>query len=207
MAIDFEQLQDSPHLLDILVQMEDVLDSMDVYVFKNWLKGEVAEGPQVRRYWLDMTLRYPYDEMPDPRAALRLLKHGVRVDFEKARVGDDDEAKPLDKNDPAANPQTANELAVEGQEEEDTSNMVWLVRVSIPRRLVAQMNDAQHDFYDEEVDIDQVEDAKDDGLDDESSYHSDENDIDGGGDPMADPNQAPGGAPPQQPGQQPGGPQ
>lgn len=174
MAIDFELLQDSPHLLDLLVQMEDVLDSMDVYVFKNWLKGEVAEGPVVRRYWLDMTLRYAYDEMPDPRGALRLLKHGVRVDFSKAQIDGDDEPKPVTES--------------EDEVDEDTSNMVWLVRVSIPRRLVVQMNDAQHDFYDDEVDIDQVEDAKDDGLDDESSYHSDENDVDGtGADPMDDP--------------------
>jgi hypothetical protein len=188
MAIDFELLQDSPHLLDILVQMEDVLDSMDVYVFKNWLKGEVAEGPVVRRYWLDMTLRYKADEMPDPRADLRLLKHGVRVDFEKAKY---------DANDGQI---AESEEADVGEGEEDNSNAVWLVRISIPRRLVVQMNDAQHDFYDEEVDIDQVEDAKDDGLDDESAYKDDENDIDGtGADPMdtpaEDPNQPQPGAP------------
>jgi hypothetical protein len=183
MAIDFELLQDSPHLLDILVQMEDVLDSMDVYVFKNWLKGEIAEGPVVRRYWLDMTLRYPYDEMPDPRAALRLLKHGVRIDFQKARVSDgDDKPKPVNES--------------EDEDSEDTSDMVWLVRVSIPRRLVVQMNDAQHDFYDDEVDIDQVEDAKDDGLDDESAYQSDENDVDGtGADPADNPEAEQPGAP------------
>lgn len=189
MAIDFELLQDSPYLLDILVQMEDVLDSMDVYVFKNWLKGEVAEGPIVRRYWLDMTLRYNYDEMPDPRAALRLLKHGVRVDFSKGRLEDGKEDA------------SAIENPDEVDEENDTDNLVWLVRISIPRRLVVQMNNAQHDFYDEEVDIEQVEDAKDDGIDDESSYHSDENDVGpGGGDPMADPDVPPAGAPPQQPG-------
>lgn len=175
MAIDFELLQDSPYILDMLVQMEDVLDSMDIYVFSNWLKGEVAEGPIVRRYWLDMTLRYKYDEMPDPRAALRLLKHGVRVDFSKAKFDNDsDDAKPVENPD-----------AVD--DENDTSNLVWLVRISIPRRLVVQMNNAQHDFYDEEIDVEQVEDAQDDGIDDESSYHSDENDIGpDGGDPMSE---------------------
>lgn len=155
MAIDFELLQDSPHLLDILVQMEDVLDSMDLYVFKNWIRGQVAEGPIVRRYWLSMTLKYAYDEMPDPRGALRLLKHGVRVDFEEAKY-DDKKAKNNDV--------------------ENDDNKVWLVHVSIPRRLVVQMNDASHDFYDDEVDIDQVEDAKDAGLGDETAYQSEDND-------------------------------
>lgn len=151
MAIDFELLQDSPYLLDILVQMEDVLDSMDVYVFKNWLKGEVAEGPIVRRYWLDMTLRYKQDEMPDPRAALRLLKHGVRVDFSKAPIEQPDK-----------------------ESDQESDEYAWLIRVSIPRRLVVQMNSAQHDFYDDEVDIDNVEDAKDAGIDNESSLYADD---------------------------------
>ncbi len=154
--IDLELLQDSPHLLDILLQMEDVLDSMDVYVFKNWLKGEVVEGPIVRRYWLDMTLRYNFHDMPDPRAGLRLLKHDIRVDFEKARYESSKSA--VDESD--------------GDDEVDEDDLVWLVRVSIPRRLVVQVNSAQHDFYDDEVDVEQVEDAKDDGMDDEESGYT-----------------------------------
>jgi hypothetical protein len=165
MTIDIEELQESPNLLDILIQMEDVLDSMDLYVFKNWLKGEVVEGPGIRRYWLDMTLRYKHAEMPDPRGGLRLLKHGIRVDFEKARYENEKEAAGAPIKDDA-----------------DDKDMVWLVRISLPRRLVVQMNAATHDFYDEEVDIEHVEDAQDSGMDDESAYHEDEQDG-GGGDP------------------------
>jgi hypothetical protein len=84
-----------------------------------------------------------------------------------------------------------------GKPKED--DRVWLVRVSIPRRLVVQMATSQHDFYDDDVDIDQVEDAKDDGLDSESSYHTDEQAVPGT-DPMA---AQPGGAAP--PGGPPGG--
>lgn len=202
MAIDLEKLQESPHLLDILLQMEDVLDTMDIYVFKNWLKGEVVEGPFVRRYWLNMTLLYKYDEMPDPRAALRLLKHGVRVDFEEARYEDLEKEKAQIAEEADTNGfMTANEKSNEKKAEEDDAdnkNKVWLVQISIPRRLVVQMAAAQHDFYDEEVDIDQVEDAKDDGMDDESGYREDEQ---SGVDPSMDPNAAPGG-----PGAAPGGP-
>lgn len=191
MAIDLEKLQESPNLLDILIQMEDVLDTMDVYVFKNWLKGEVVEGPIVRRYWLDMTLRYPFRNpdgssgMPDPRAALRLLKHNVRVDYQKARY----------------ETEKFGEGVIEEVDENETGDdLVWLLKVSIPRRLVVQMNAASHDFYDDEVDIDQVEDAQDSGMDNETGYHTDEQ----GGDDMAGgdmgmgepPGGAPGGPPP-----------
>lgn len=173
MAIDLEQLQDSPHLLDILIQMEDVLDSMDVYVFKNWLKGEVVEGPIVRRYWVDMTLRYDYHDMPDPKAGLRLLKHEVRVDFEKGEYE-------ADKADRVASSNAGDPLPGQIDEEKDeNANKVWLVRISIPRHLIDQISDNQHDFYDEEIDADDVEEAKDGGMDDEESGYTDE-------DPMAD---------------------
>lgn len=165
MAIDLEKIHESPNLLDTLIQMEDILDSMDVYVFKNWLNGEVIEGPIVKRYWLNMTLLYPYKPdqkdkgMPDPKAALRLLKHDVRVDYKRARFANDSE-------DPI-------EIQEDAENSED-ENVVWLVTISFPRRLVVQMAAAQHDFYDDEVDIDQVEDGKDSGLDDESAYFGDE---------------------------------
>lgn len=206
--VDIEKLEDSPHLLDILIQMEDVLDSLDCYVFKNWIDGEIVEGPKVRRYWLDMTLKFDYRKMPDPKAALRLLKHGVRVDYEKVHVDDKgEEVAGQDKETHSAlslkhalsKATTKNEDAAEEDEdsEEDTKNLVWLVRVSIPRRLVTDINAGQLDFYDEEVDVDDVEDAQDSGLNDESGYTDPSQGGDpmgGAGDPMADPMNTPSGA-------------
>lgn len=160
MSIDIDLLKDSPHLLDSLLQIEDVLDTLDIYVFRNWLDGEIVEGPVLRRYWIDVTLRYPYLKMPDPRAALRLLKHGVRVDFSKARyeAGNDDPVNVGDDDD------------------EDDKNLVWLVKVSVPRRLIVDINAAQLDFYDDEIDVDDVQDAQDSGLSDESGYVDTEED-------------------------------
>lgn len=171
MNIDLEKLRESPNLLDILIQMEDVLDQMDVYVFDNWLKGEVVEGPVVRRYWLDMTLLYPYKEMPDPQGALRLLKHGVRVDYEKAKRSDKNKLEPMKGADSDNDKEPS---------KKEAESMFWLVKVSVPRRLVVQIGTAQNDFYDDEVDVDDVEEAKDSGMNDESAYVSgDENAIGG----------------------------
>jgi hypothetical protein len=173
MPIDLEKIQESPHLLDILLQMEDVLDSLDVYVFKNWYLGEIAEGPVVHRYWLDFTLKYPYDKMPDPKAALRLLKHGIRVDFWKAKLKNDEF---VDAEDAEVQQEDGKQEvgAIPKKEEDPVKDTVWLVRISIPRRLVAQMSSEEMDFYDDEVDVDDVEDAKDTGIDDESAYTSGE---------------------------------
>jgi len=182
-ALDLQKIQDSPHLLDILLQMEDVLDSLDVYVFKNWYLGEIAEGPTVRRYWLDFTLKYPYDKMPDPKAALRLLKHGIRVDFWKAKI-EDGEFKDADEAEADAE---ADEGPESDPADDPVKNTVWLVRISIPRRLAAQMSSEEMDFYDDEVDVDDVEDAKDTGIDDESAYMSGEDGQQAAGDPNAEP--------------------
>jgi hypothetical protein len=156
MAIDFDKLQESPHLLDVLVQIEDVLDSFDLYVFQNWIEGEIVDGPKVRRYWFDVTLRYPLKKMPDPKGAMRLLKHGLRINYEKATVED---------------VENKTEEAEETEGEEKATH--WEVKISIPRRLLSAMNSAELDFYDDEVEIEDVEDAQDSGMNDETGYTDD----------------------------------
>ncbi len=185
-STDLEKIQDSPHLIDILIQMEDVLDSLDIYVFKNWSRGIIAEGPVIRRYWLDFTLRYDFDKMPDPKAALRLLKHGLRVDFWKGKLQN---GEYVDYKDAPADSDQSNDLPEGGSlndvDESQTEitqdkDLVWLVRISIPRRLIQQMSAEENMFYEEEVDTEDVEAAEDSGIDDESAYMSDESGQEGG---------------------------
>lgn len=175
MALDLEKLEDSPHLLDLLIQMEDVLDSLDTYVFRNWFDGEIVEGPKVRRYWLDMTLMFPAKKMPDPRAGLRLLKHGVRVDFRKGTQEEGGEYRDVS--------------GIEGKGDKADNHTVWLVRISVPRRLISDIGAGELDFYEDELDdVEDVEDAQDSGMNDESGVVDPEQEG-------LDPNAAPGGDP------------
>ncbi len=153
--LDLNRFDESPHLLDLLLQMEDVLDSLDLYVFKNWFKGEVVEGPIVHRYWLAISLRFPMEKMPDPRGAKRLLKQDIITNYQKIAVNDN-----TNTGDP--------------ENEEENQPTHWLVEVRIPRRLVADMNAAELDFYDDDLDIEDVQDAQDSGITDETSYDSEE---------------------------------
>lgn len=154
-SIDLEKLEDSDHLLDTLLGVENVLDSLDVYCYRNWFDGEVVEGPIVRRHWVSVSLLYPIDKMPDPRAALRLLKHGVQVEFNRVK---------------RAKSPTPAEL--QPTEPEEPTN--WLVKLTVPQRLLDQTEEAKLEIYDDEVDTDDVSDAQDTGLDNESQYKSDE---------------------------------
>jgi hypothetical protein len=153
--LDLNRFDESPHLLDLLIQMEDVLDSLDLYVFKNWFKGEVVDGPNVHRYWLSCTLRWPLEQMPDPRGAKRILKQSIISEFQKVTISDE---------------------AAEEAEEGGATH--WQVEIKIPRRLIADMNAAELDFYDEVVDIEDVQDAQDSGMTDETSYDTDETEED-----------------------------
>jgi hypothetical protein len=152
--IDLEKLQDSTHLLDMLLSLEGVIDSLDVYCYANWIDGEVVEGPIMRRHWVTMALLYPYNKMPDPRAALRLLKHGVQVEFEQIK---------REENGKPGEPNEVPEQATD-----------WMVTLTFPRRLLDQIDGVDMEIYDDEVDPDDVDAAKDIGLDNETPMKTDE---------------------------------
>lgn len=160
MAIDIGKIQDSKHILDILMQCEDVLDSLDIYVYKNWFSGEVISGPKISRYWVTIALKYPLDKMPDPRGSLRLIKYGIKVRFIKK------ERKT-----------TPNVYAEITPNDDPRDESIWLVTLSFPRRLMSNIEDSSNDdFYDDEVDIEDIDSAKDAGIDNESMYmHGDNN--------------------------------
>ena len=46
-------------LLDMLLEFEKVLDDTGIYAYKNWMAGEVVEGPILERHWFNVTLMYP----------------------------------------------------------------------------------------------------------------------------------------------------
>lgn len=174
-GIDLEKLEDSTYMLDILLQCENVLDMFDVYTALNWFDGEVVKGPIVRRHWVSFSLLYPHDKMPDPRMALRLLKHGIQCEFNQVKrevAGD-----------------------VNTRDHEPKKPTDWLVTITIPRRLLDQTEEAELEAYDDEVNPDDVIAAKDIGLDDQSTLQQDEQAPEGM--PQAPMEGPPGGIPPQ----------
>jgi hypothetical protein len=157
MPLDLEKLEDSDHLLNTLIDIEDILDSNDIYVWRNWISGEIIEGPIIKRHWVKIGLLYPYRKMPDPRASLRLMKLGIMVEFSKMR-------RHADKHDPV-------EKAEEKEDHE--KNLYWIVELKVPRRL---LNDIEDDMEDEEeeIDIDDVGEAQDSGINPEDAYQDDQ---------------------------------
>lgn len=79
-----KKLVDNESLLDVMIQIENFIDTLDVYVYKNWLKGVLKEGPFVDRHWVSITFQWKYKDMPDPKGGLRLEKHGAKVFYKKS---------------------------------------------------------------------------------------------------------------------------
>ncbi len=107
-----------------LIQIEDFLDSNNIYAFDNWFEGIVWDGPNISRYWIDITLKYPYNLMPQPKAVERLIDMGVITTFKKSTEFEAIKVKKTSDLDPVTRKPK--------EEEKD----IWLIKLKIPRRLI-----------------------------------------------------------------------
>ena len=114
--------------LSTLKDFERVLDEMNMYVYKNWDEGELASGPKVDRHWVTCSFMWPREKMPDPMAAKRLLDYGCRVKYEKTRLLEPRKVKSPDDFRPGTR-----KGKIDTQE-------VWLVRITMPKKLMADIN-------------------------------------------------------------------
>lgn len=112
-------------ILDTLLEFERTLDSVELFAYKNWILGEIVEGPTINRYWYQVTLMYPYTMMPDPNGGLRLTKIGAKVGFRKGTF-----KKPVKVEGPQdwRNPQTKQAKMVD--------HPIWLVTIDLPLKYI-----------------------------------------------------------------------
>jgi hypothetical protein len=164
----YQKLENSESLVDVLIQMEDFLDSLDLYVFKNWIDGEVVVGPEIRRHWVSMTLKYEYEAMPDPAGAERLIQHGAKVEFKK-----ETENRPVEVESP--------EDLDQHKKPKIKQEKIWLIEIKIPRRFIEELDDSDIEALDSgSVDVEDVSDARDEDIDEKDSF------VDNDGDGEAD---------------------
>jgi hypothetical protein len=119
-----ESIYSNNSSLGALKDFERVLDEMDMYVYKNWIEGELAEGPIIDRHWITASFMWPREKMPDPMAAKRLLDYGCKIKYERTHLiqprtieGPDDFRPGTRKGKLDRTP-------------------VWLVEITMPKKLV-----------------------------------------------------------------------
>ena len=162
MAINPDSINDelgtifkSKTLLTILLEIEGMLDKLDMYVFENWIEGEVIDGPNVSKYWIDLTLMYKKEQMPDPEAITRLTEHNIKVFYKKdvleqPKKIEDPEDLETDLSDPTAPGYNKRRAKTE-------TIPIWLVKLEIPRQFIDE-------YYSEQVYVDGLEIDIDDKL-------------------------------------------
>ena len=145
--------------LDMLMEFEKTLDAANLYAYKNWMSGELVEGPSINRYWFTTMWMYPYKLMPDPQGALRLLKYGCKVSYAQDTLLEPKSVKntQTDLKGGAAN---------ERKQAKILRKPVWLVQIEMPRKFVDDAHDALLQFEDGEIDMDDINAAYDEELGD-----------------------------------------
>lgn len=128
-------------LLDTLLEFERTLDNAEIFAYKNWILGELVEGPNISRYWYKTVWMYPYAMMPDPDAGLRLTKLGAKVSFRKGTF-----SKPVKVTGPAdwVNPETKRAKMAHHE--------VWLVTIELPLKYINHGLDELDDVIQQDID-------------------------------------------------------
>ena len=83
---NIESIYESNSSLAALKDFERVLDEVNMYVYENWVDGEIAYGPKIDRHWITTGFMWPREKMPDPIAAKRLTELGCKVRYEKTHM-------------------------------------------------------------------------------------------------------------------------
>jgi len=150
-----KMISETNTLLDILLEFEKVLDTIDLYAYKNWIEGEILEGPKVNRHYVTVSLMYPYDRMPDPEGAKRLMARECLVKYTKDTLITP--RKPRGFEDLVVEPRADGAPRYKAKTD---SKPVWVVSIKMPRRYVDEFN-----MDSVEVDEDSYVDMEDAGLD------------------------------------------
>lgn len=130
-----------------LLDYERVLDEMDIYAFKNWILGELVEGPVVNKYTVSCTFIWPMHLMPDPRGAKRLLPFDCTVKYKKTTI-----KVPVKVEDPSDfKPGTHVAKLIE--------KPIWLVEITMPKNLMNDIKTGAVELEEETIDLQDLEDS------------------------------------------------
>lgn len=175
--------------MSTLLDFERVLDEADLYAFKNWILGELVQGPESRKYSVSCTFMWPYKLMPDPSGAKRLASIGCSISFAKGKIKVPIEVKNYDD-------------FVQGTRyPKGVEKKVWFVQITVPKALMNEIKEGSIDLADQTIDLDDIDEAYEDDLDKENTQQSEQENQQGAGMAPADLGAptaptAPGAAPP-----------
>ena len=120
---NIQDLYENNSSLAVLKDFERVLEEMDVYVYENWMDGELAYGPNVDRHWITAGFMWDADKMPNPIAGKRLTDLGCKVTYQKSHLLEPRKIK------------TENDLRPGTKKGKLDRKPIWIVEVQMPKKV------------------------------------------------------------------------
>ena len=152
--------------LSMLLDFEGVLDEIDLYAFKNWILGELVEGPEVSRYSVSCTFLWPGHLMPDPRGAKRLLPFDCKVKFKKTTMKIPKKVETQDDmRDGAINKPKLVQVPI------------WLVEITMPKNLISDIRSGSVELEGEEIDLEDLDLGYEEDLDQDAVLDNDDEEL------------------------------
>lgn len=125
---NIEQIYGSNNSLNLLKDFERVFDELDMYVYDNWIDGELVSGPFEKRYFVECTFMWPYDKMPEPVAGKRLIEYGCKVEFAESKIA---KVRKIKK------PEDIRPGTRKGKIDYEP---IWMVKITMPKKLMSDIN-------------------------------------------------------------------
>jgi len=141
--------------LNTLLDYERVIDELDIYAFDYWKQGELVAGPVYEKYFVTCTFMWPYKRKPDTRGAKRLADYGCVVKYRKDIL-----EYPIKVKSP-------NDFAAGTKMPKLGKLPIWLVELTIPKKLMKDITQGSLELESETVDAEDIDQGKEEGIDDE----------------------------------------
>ena len=146
-----------------LLDFERVLDELDVYAYRNWALGELVEGPDISKYKVTCIFMWPEKLMPDPRAGRRLLPFDCEVVYKKTKI-----KIPIKIENPS-------DFVAGTKKAKIIEKPVWLVEITMPKSLMSDIRTGSVELEDEDLELEDLDDAYDQDLDQEQYQNQSQN--------------------------------
>lgn len=141
---NIQNIYDSDVAFTVLKDFERVLDDLDLYVYDNWMDGELMAGPKISRHWVTCQFFWPMDQMPDPMGGKRLLDYDCKVTYKKDKL-----IKPRK----IRKPDDVRPMTKKGKLD---AHPIWVVEIMMPKKLIADIYGGYKAMNNYEVDTGSV---------------------------------------------------
>lgn len=161
------------------MEVEGIFEKLHLYAYENWEKGEIIQGPDISKYWIEVILMYPSSIAPNRAGVKRLEKHGCHVFFKEDTMTDNVKIKSSDDL-------ISSDVRKSKMVPKTVEIPVCIVKIVIPRHLLTDYNirktagqsEVSYDdviaAYDEGLDVERSDSAGDDTTDNEEDFTDEE---------------------------------